>query len=85
MPPMIHAPGPVLERFLILDLSDPDDPMWRIVTVIIPADSVVASPGLSGAAADWPAVAAWVDHQLGEPVDLMPVTGALVWRAERRP
>jgi hypothetical protein len=74
--------GGGLFRLLVLDTSDPDDPKWLIATVTLPSDVRPAEMEPGGRRyKNWPEVVAWVTHQAGHPVSLIPLAG-MVWRVD---
>jgi hypothetical protein len=66
-------------RVLVLDASG-DDPVWLLASVTIASD--VRPAIMEGRRyADWTEVTAWVRHQAGRQISLIPVTG-MVWRVQ---
>ena len=70
-------------RILILDTSG-DDPKWMLATVTLPSDIHPAEmePG-ARRYKNWPDVVAWVTHQAGHRVNLVPIA-AVVWRVDEQ-
>jgi hypothetical protein len=68
-------------RVLILD-RDPSDSKWLLATIALPADVRPAAIDRDGRYTDWREVTSWVQRGLGRRVSLVPVAGALAWRAD---
>jgi hypothetical protein len=70
-------------RILVLD-RNPDDPLWMILTVVVPTDVGPAALDPAGRYRDWRQVCEWVREQTGFPVSLIPVQDALAWTIDNR-